>query len=203
MVGCYEPMSTNARREFQSPSRGGHFCDLGRPCSSRPAVTGFSPRPEGDTSVTGRGNKSGPVFSHTDRSRRKAGLLDSQLPVSRAESTAAMRTVIVRPLQPEFTQDALKTLFTAARITRRTPAIARLGRPSIIANASARWRAPPTPAPSLVRRFLRLRNQCRRKRPRPAARPLQPRRRGPVPRRVKFFLNPPCLCVFRCCPLNF
>jgi hypothetical protein len=53
---------------------------------------------------------------HADGGRRKAGLLDPQLSVTRVESTAAMPAMIVGSVQLEFAQDALNHLEPASGI---------------------------------------------------------------------------------------
>ncbi len=53
---------------------------------------------------------------HADGGRRKAGLLDTQMLVAWIESAAAMRTMIVGPIQLEFAQYALNNFYSASGI---------------------------------------------------------------------------------------
>ena len=76
--------------------------------------------------------------------RRKAGLLDPQLPVTRIESAAAKRTVIAGPIQLEFVQYALHNLhpasgiasgLTACAVQRRTNVIRGVGVEALLDSA--------------------------------------------------------------------
>jgi len=70
--------------------------------------------------------------NHADGGRRKAGVLDSQMPVARIKSAAAMRAMIVGPIQFEFAQYASNNLCPASGIASGLAACAVQKRTSVI-----------------------------------------------------------------------